>query len=60
MLNCKPLKVAAEGNSASETIWGMIDVQTGALIANPKMPVEDILAGSTFLKSRRIPELFWE
>ena len=35
MLNCKPLKVAAEGNSASETIWGMIDVQAGALIANP-------------------------
>jgi hypothetical protein len=35
MLNCKPLKVAAEGNSASETIWGMIDVQAGALMANP-------------------------
>jgi hypothetical protein len=35
ILNCKPLKVAAEGNSASETIWGMIDVQAGALIANP-------------------------
>ena len=31
MLNCKPLKVAAEGNSASETTWGTIDVQAGAL-----------------------------
>ena len=35
MLNCKPLKVAAEGNSASETTCGTIDVQAGALIANP-------------------------
>src|SRR5438552_11748931 len=35
MLNCKPLNVAAEGNSASETTWGTIDVQAGALKANP-------------------------
>jgi hypothetical protein len=28
-------RVAAEGNSASETIGGTIDVQAGALIANP-------------------------
>ena len=31
MLNCKPLNVAAEGNSASETTWGTIEVQAGAL-----------------------------
>ena len=35
MLSCKPLKVAAEGSSASETTWGTIDVQAGALKAKP-------------------------
>src|SRR6266436_6505476 len=35
MLSCKPLNVAAEGSSASETTWGTIDVQAGALKAKP-------------------------
>jgi hypothetical protein len=35
MLNCKPLKVAAEGSSASDTTCGTIEVQVGALKANP-------------------------
>src|SRR3984893_7421297 len=35
MLSCKPLNVAAEGSSASETTWGTIEVQAGALKANP-------------------------
>ena len=35
MLSCKLPKVAAEGNSASEMTWRTIDVQAGALIANP-------------------------
>jgi len=35
MLNCKPLKVTAEGSSVSETTGGTIDVQVGALKANP-------------------------
>src|SRR5258708_35237329 len=35
MLNCKPLKVTAEGSSLSETTCGTIDVQVGALKAKP-------------------------
>src|ERR1700751_1415173 len=35
MLNCKPLKVAAEGSSVSDTTLGTIDVQVGALKAKP-------------------------
>src|ERR1700719_1774153 len=35
MFSCKPLNVTAEGSSASETTWGTIDVQTGALKAKP-------------------------
>src|SRR6202011_3810721 len=35
MLSCKPLKVAAEGSSPSDTTWGTIDVQAGALKAKP-------------------------
>src|SRR5262245_28039501 len=34
-LSCKPPNITAEGSSASETIWGTIDVQAGALKANP-------------------------
>ena len=33
--SCKPLNIAAEGSSASETTWGTIDVHAGALKANP-------------------------
>src|SRR3984893_6952333 len=35
MLSCKPLKVAAEGSSPSDTTWGTIDVKAGALKAKP-------------------------
>src|SRR6516225_7408375 len=42
MLNCRPLKVAAEGKSASETTCGTIDVQAGALKANPT-PIKNTL-----------------
>src|ERR1700730_10071092 len=35
MLSCKPLKVAADGSSPSETTWDTIDVQAGALKAKP-------------------------
>jgi hypothetical protein len=35
MLNCKPLKVAAEGNSASETIWGTIECPGRAVNGKP-------------------------
>ena len=34
-LSCKPRKITAEGSSACETTWGTIDVQAGALKANP-------------------------
>src|SRR6516162_8496706 len=35
ILNCKPLKVAADGSSESETTWGTIAVQAGGLKAHP-------------------------
>src|ERR1700726_3456492 len=43
MLSCKPLKVAADGSSPSETTWGTIDVQAGALKAKPT-PTRNTLA----------------
>src|SRR6516164_5943970 len=43
ILNCKPLKVAADGSSESETTWGTIAVQAGALKANPA-PMTNTLA----------------
>src|SRR5208337_3724628 len=52
IVSCNPLKVAAEGSSESETTWGTIDVQAGALKANP-IPMKNTLTRMRGALSRR-------
>lgn len=52
IFSCKPLKVAADGNSASETTSGTIAVQAGALKANP-VPIRNTKASKMYGFSSR-------
>ena len=52
IFSCKPLRVAADGNSSSETTSGTIAVQAGALKANP-VPIRNTKASKMYGFSSR-------